>query len=149
MAIIDSLKRLERAGSESSRVTAKLHEAAEQVANLICDQAPVGVELPRGYCVVDQRSNIGSSTFLTRRERAEDDEYGDGDGFVTIFVNGTGGYLHGDFHCPIPRQTRDGSLAFAADIAGGLLDEIAAFIEARNAEAERAVAALDDARAQA
>jgi len=42
----------------------------------------------------------------------------------------------------IPDQEREGSLRFAKDIAEGLLDEIAAFLEAREMEADKATAAL-------
>lgn len=128
MDTIAALKRLERAGSENSRVTEKLHEAANEIASQIEPNVPVNVTLPRRYMVREIRSNVGSEKFLIRAS----------DGDEEIWIDGTGNYLHGDFHCEIPAQTREGSLLFAKDIAEGLLDEIAQFIEERTAESDAA-----------
>jgi hypothetical protein len=137
MNIIDAVKRLERAGDENSKATQKLHEAASTVAEIIEKQAPVGVWLPRDYKVVRIRSNVSSEVFLIGGK----DPYGDGN----FWVDGIGRYLHNDFQCGIPSQTRAGSLKFAKDVAEGLLDEIAEFLEQRKAESENAATVLEQA----
>lgn len=119
--IITALKRLERAGSENSRATKKLHAAAETVAGAIINSVPdhmVGELLPRDYRVVCHTSNVGKTYFLVR----EGEEH--------YYIDGFGGYLHGDFHVFIPPQKREGSLLFAKDIADNLLDMIAEHVEA-------------------
>lgn len=132
--VVNAVNRLTRAGSEDSRATAKLHEAANAVALLIEQECPVGVALPRGYMVRRVRSNVGSETYLTWGDaRYDGDE---------VWIDGTGRYLHGDFNAAIPDQTRAGSLMFAKDIADGLLDEIAALLEALAVEADRAAGVL-------
>ena len=136
--IIDSLKRLERAGSEHSRATEKLHEAVRVVARLVEEIVPDGMELPRGYQVRAVSSNVGTETFLTRWGYAGEDYDEPGD----AYVDGTGGYLHGDFSCPIPAQSRGVSLAFAHDVATGWLTELAEWLEKRAAEDAEATATL-------
>lgn len=146
--LMNSLNRLQRAGDNGSKATKKLHEAASTVADEICKSVyaarAVGEKLPRGYRVVNVRSNVGDNDFLTldsgkKNLRAGDSEFGY-DEFIdnhTFWIDGTGSYMHGDFHCMIPDQEREGSLRFAKDIAEGLLDEIASFLEARETEAEK------------
>ncbi len=142
MSMIDSLNRLQRAGSEHSRATAKLHESVRDVADLIERTVPHGVLLPRGYIVHDMSSNIGSTTLLFRRTGTYDEWTGDEEE-QCIDYNG-GRYLHGDFGTDVSgyRQTRASSLRFAADVADVLLDEIAAFLTARAQEADAASAQL-------
>jgi hypothetical protein len=141
--LINALNRLERAGSESSRCTKKLHEAASTVADKICDSVraakAVGVTLPRGYRVRNVKSNVGNRAFLVA-EPGTRDEWGNDD---QLWIDGTGGYLHGDFHAGIPEQTREGSLRFAKDVSEGLLNEIAAFLEDRAAENAMAAGTLE------
>ncbi len=132
-SIINAVKRLERAGSEHSRTTQKLFEAARQVAKLIKEMVPVGVKLPRGYYVQLVSSNIGSSRFLCRDFSVEND-HANG----VAFVDGIGGYLHRDFRCWVPGQDRTTVLKFAEDVADGLLDEIAEWLEVRTVEMEEA-----------
>lgn len=121
--LMNSLSRLERAGSNSSRCTEKLHEAASAVAGNICkiiaNAKAVGVDLPRHYRVIKVKSNVGSARYL-------------------VLENGDGSYLYCDFHAWIPEQTRDGSLQFAKDISEGLLTEIAEFLEKRASEEAKA-----------
>ncbi len=139
MTIIDAVKRLERAGGEHTRTTGKLREAARQVALEIQKSVPEGVDLPRGYRVVERGSNIGREFYLesplTPEGSSEDFFYVDGPEF--------GAYLHGDFGAWIPGTPRSVVLRFAADIAGGLLDEITVWLEARAAEDTNASATLE------
>jgi hypothetical protein len=140
MDIINAVKRLERAGDENSKATKKLHQAAATIAELIEKTVPVGIKLPRGYKVIRVRSNIGSDVFLGHDFR--DNMYTD---WPETWIDGIGRYLHNDFNCNIPAQTRAGSLKFAKDIAEGLLDEIAEFLEQRKAEADQATIVLEQA----
>jgi hypothetical protein len=142
-SIINSLKRLERAGSENSRATEKLFEAAREVASLIEEIVPtVAVQgldvseersatLPRGYSV----EVIFGNRYLVQG----------GFDWITSgnWVDGTG--THND-RITIPKATRAGVLQFSADIAGGLLDEISAWLEARKGEAEKASEILENAK---
>ena len=130
--VINALKRLERAGASNSKSTKKLFEAAETAAHAIKQIVPEGVELPRGYCVIEHKSNVGYASFLVHGSEEESE-----------YIDGIGTYLHGDFHCEIPAQTRRGCLEFAEDIASGLLDEIAAFLEQRAATEEVNLARLE------
>lgn len=139
--VINAVKRLERAGSENSRATKKLHDAASEVAYLIKHQVPVGADLPRGYNVVEVNSNVGICRFLLLPNGC--DEYGEPQ---SLWIDGTGNYLHGDFRCEIPDQTREGSLQFAKDIADGLLNEIAAWLESRVNEADSAAETLEQSK---
>ncbi len=140
MNIIDAVKRLERAGDENSKATKKLHDAAATVAEIIERVAPLGVSLPRDYRVTRVRSNIGSDVFLLGGKA----QYGDAE----FWVDGIGRYLHNDFNCDIPAQTRSGSLKFAKDVAEGLLDEIAEFLEKRKQDSEQAATVLEQAAAE-
>ena len=147
-SIVDSLKRLERAGSERSRATEKLREAAAAVALEIIRHVPPGVELPGWYVVRRLTSNVGSEFFLVLPGFHEPGSWENGGPeSADAYIDGTGGYLHGDFSCSIPAPSRAALLRFAADIAGGLLGEIADFIEKRNAEDARATECLEDASA--
>ena len=141
MDLISAVKRLERAGDENSKATKKLHEAAKTVAYLIEAQAPVGVKLPHGYSVERVKSNVGSDEFLTV-PHDKVNEFGEREYF---WIDGCGRYLHGDFHAQVPGQTRAGSLKFAKDVAEGLLDEIAEFLEKRKEESESAATVLEQA----
>jgi hypothetical protein len=146
MSIIDSLKRLERAGEEDSRSIKKLHRAAADVADWIIKAAPEGIRLPRNYIVVRRQSNTGSLRFLVLCDVEPDDievDAGDYPNLVSLYIDGMGGPLHGDPQCFIPPQTRQGSLTFAKDVAEGLLDEIAVFLEACRANQERAAQVLE------
>jgi hypothetical protein len=137
MNTIDAVKRLERAGDENSKATKKLHQAAVTVAGIIEDQCPVNVALPRGYEVTRVKSNVGYAYFLL----LDRDQYNEG----RYWIDGQGSYLHGDFNSWIPGQTRAGSLRFAKDVAEGLLDEIAEFLEQRKADSENAATVLERA----
>lgn len=143
-SIINSLKRLERAGSEASAATAKLREAAREVAQKIVDICPadaVGVELPRGYRVMSVHSNIASEYYLVVPGTGDADEDGWGESARMLDVL-SDHYQHRDFNSPVNAATRGDVLQFAADIANGLLAEIAAWLEARTGESEKATAQL-------
>lgn len=145
--IINAIARLERAGSENSRATKKLNSAAITVADLIERTVPVGVVLPRGYRVRKIKSNVGTALYLVRHagtDKEAEQQFGVKIPFED-WIDGTGGYLHGDFNCEIPAQSRRGSLQFAQDVSEGLLDEIAEFLEQRAQESEQRALLLEQA----
>lgn len=148
--IVNSLKRLERAGSAASRASEKLFEAALDVAGEIEKNVEnadaVGVNLPRGYHVFRQKSNIGSCLFLSRFTGEFDEQYGYP---KSESIDGTGGYLHGDFHSEAPEATRESVLQFAKDVSEGLLDEIAEFLEKRTAVSDSATDKLNKSQVMA
>jgi hypothetical protein len=132
--IIDSLKRLERAGSENSRATQKLREAAMDLAATIEQMAVQGdfvnVPLPRDYIVEG-----GNQTYLMSRSQGVDDYAG----YPIRYA----------FYCGERRErpTRAAILEFSADIASGWLDELAEFIESRQAQSDAAAEVLEAAKA--
>ncbi len=123
MKTIDALKRLDRAGNENSKMTEKLKIAAYEVAERIVRVVGESKVLPKAYRVVERSTNLASEYFLVHKG-----EYGD------EYINGLGQYLHGDFNCYIPEQTRKACFRFAADIATGFLGEIADMLEKEAAE---------------
>jgi len=120
MSLINSLKRLERVGSENSRCTEKLREAVREVADIICDQIEVPaypielLDLPRNYQ-------------LTYRKT----------------LCSPGGYQ--DFQMD-EKPDRIACLNFAHDVATGWLDEISDFIQARIEKEKKAVEKLETAK---
>jgi hypothetical protein len=140
--VINALKRLERAGAEDSRTTEKLRESARSLASEIEGMVPHGVKLPRGYRVISRTCHGGASyDFLVKDYHTETEEYIDSGSNFDY-------YLNGDFDVTIPGQTRKGVLQFAADIATGWLDEVAAFLEERAKKATEATATLTEAAAK-
>lgn len=117
MELANAIARLERAGSENSKGYAKLVDAAGILASWIEYNVPTGVTLPRDYKVIRIRSNVGSELFLVAG--------------IDTYIDGSGGYLHGDFSCRIPAPTRSALLKLAKDVAEGWLTEIAEFLEKR------------------
>lgn len=124
--LINALKRLERAGDEHSRATTKLHAAVRKIAEFIEDQCPAHVPLPRGYMVNEGERYM----YLTRDLGPAKYPY-------------SGESWERDWQFIDRRQTRESSLQFAKDIAEGLLEEIAAFLEERTQEAEQAAVLLE------
>jgi hypothetical protein len=138
--LLAAAKRLEKAGKENSQAIARMQKATAWVANWIEDHVPAGLELPRGYRLRMVRSHLGWAKFLTlpfvmqTQSEPIDCEY---------WIDGVGGYLHGDVSCGIPGQTREGSLQFAKDIDEGLVEEISQFLEDRAKLSGQASAILE------
>ena len=143
--IIDALKRLERAGSESSWATNKLREAAKELAKYVERIVPDDVDLPRGYWATTRSSNVGSCGFLNARSPERCEYTGDQ---LTEAIDGWDGYLHGDFNRPVCAPSRETVLKFAADVADGWLDELAEWLEKRTAEEDAATDTLETATAK-
>ena len=138
--LLAAAKRLEKAGKDDSQATARVHKASAWVASWIEDHVPAGLELPRGYRLRMVRSNMGLAKFLTlpfvmqTKFQPVDCEY---------WIDGVGGYLHGDYYCGIPGQTREGSLQFAKDVGEGLVEEISQFLENRAKQSDEAAEILE------
>jgi hypothetical protein len=139
--LVAAVKRLEKASEENSKATARMHKASAWVAKWIEDHVPAGVELPRGYRLRMVQSNKGLAKFLTlpfvmqTKFELVDCEY---------WIDGVGGYLHGDSYCGIPGQTREGSLQFAKDVGEGLVEEISQFLEDRAKQSVEAAGVLEE-----
>lgn len=152
-SVINALKRLERIGDESSRVTEKLKQACTQVAEKILKSVPFSEtdikNLPRGYSIhvieVEEQYS-GSAPFSSYYEYLiKDDIYwiNNSDYWVKPKYNNQM-RLNKAFN--VEMQTRVGCLEFAADISNGLLNEIADWLEERKTESEKAITVIENAQ---
>jgi len=142
MSIVDSLKRVERAGDANSRATQKLFSAVHAVADLIADDlAPFewrqcfnlpGRKQPSAGVRYSVERRDGTR-YLCREGEAENDQ----DTY----------YMTSEFLIHDRAWNRLTALEFARDIADGLLDAIAEWLEKRAANSEEAAAILEKAAA--
>jgi hypothetical protein len=138
MSIIDSLKRVERAGDANSRATEKLFSAVHAVADLIADTiAPFSwrhtFTLPGGRETEYSVEHRNGSRYLCHALIPEDD-------LEQAYC--------GEFLCHDRVWNRSTALAFARDVADGLLDAIAEWLEKRAAENDAASETLEKATAK-
>jgi hypothetical protein len=104
--VIDSLKRLERIGSENSKTTEKLLTAARELSELIVSQFLPGVGQGVTVATIERRNSLGW---------ADDTNY---------WVGPVGGkFLLTRDRVPV-WDSRGVALEFSKDIADGLLDRI-------------------------
>lgn len=132
--IINALKRLERAGSEHSKSTQKLCDAAVVVADMVADLVPISREaypslvmLPRGYSVGLAGCDRRAEQFLYSPL--------DTDGIRTAF-NSYRADDNGMVRCY--GISRKSALAFARDVADGWLDELGDWLQEQASQAARA-----------
>ena len=111
--VVDSLKRLERVGSENSKTTQKLVEAADRLAAVIVQQ----FDVPDRY-EVDVAPSFTRTRYSILNGR---------------LCNGQSRYV---------AENRDTALAFAKDVAIGLVDGIVESLEHRNNESRAALDAV-------
>jgi hypothetical protein len=126
--IINSLKRLERAGSEQSRTTEKLIEAARALSEHVVEHLPNDVQLG---------ANVYGDEMVERllpRNIAIDRQCQ-----LAYWDHMIGRYVAVD-------SSREKALRFAHDIATGWLDELAEWLEKRAAEDATATATIEQAR---
>lgn len=130
--IIDSLKRLERVGSENSKTTQKLIDAARELASLITQQC--------GLPNFPDSENI-----ILNEDRLEPFAK-----FQYFVANGrlVNGKRSTERHNAYVDETRDDALAFSKDVANGLLDYIVRVIEERQAESTESLSTLQDGPAE-
>jgi hypothetical protein len=134
-SIINSLKRLERAGQENSRYTQKVREATSEVADLIatCSISPLteNLTLLRELDIYP----LGKYSFVRGMQ-----------GKVLMKLNdeilNSSGFANSD------KPSRDTCLEFAKDIADGLIDTIAEEVESENKKIQEAEGALENAKAR-
>lgn len=124
--VIDSLKRLERLGSEDSAQAQKLMSAACVVSETIADLLPDDAELclPRGYGVGFSRRSL------------------DGENRPIL------GLTYVDYETQNWRlvdSSRAAALSFAEAIATGWLDELAFWLQERGNATSAALATLEQA----
>lgn len=136
--IIDSLKRLERAGGENSKTTQKLIAAAHELSNLIVEHfAVIGSE---GVPVVSLCSKTVHDDNEERfRQVGPNFRYGISRGRL---------YNSGRPNSPFVDETRDDALAVSKDIADGLLDQIIEALEKRAGENAEGLATIEGAVAK-
>jgi hypothetical protein len=136
--VIDSLKRVERVGSENSKTTEKLIKAASEVADRIVSQFANGGEdvvLETQYVLETTDEEGRSVTHIKLRTE-----------FAGYCIR-AGRLRFGDRNSDedYVAQNRANALRFSKDIANGLLDVIAEIIERRNAETAEALAGIEAA----
>lgn len=142
--IIDSLKRLERAGSESSRATQKLCLAADTVAKGIAEMVPSAFQS-------DPNARAGRTRPLASVRPAGasyDHHYYVPGGISALWRQvGDSGDLE-DLGHQHTRCERAVAVGFAEDIAAGLLDVIAANLECWSKRDEERAGFLAQAQAK-
>jgi len=135
-SIINSLKRLERAGQENSRYTQKVREATSEVADLIatCSISPLteNLTLLRELDIYP----LGKYSFIRGMQ-----------GKVLIKLNDE--ILNPSGYLPSDGPSRNTCLEFAKDIADGLIDAIAEEVEVENRKLQEAEEALENAKKKA
>ena len=131
--IINALKRLERLGQENSRVTEKARKATNEIEKKLAEILPRNVPLPGNYEVV----YYGGYEDWILAYGVTENPYGGDD---EIRKNNNTYWATKIHNAP-----RGVILKFSADIANGLLDRFADFMEARKAEIEEKAKILEDA----
>lgn len=152
MSVIDDLKRLERAGSESSKATEKLIDAAKNVLFFVMNtvartigsaHGPTlggdGLKLPMGYNIADEKGDpleSGGYVLETVVRKGGSILYGP---LLDTEDESISGYV----------MSRESALTIAKDVADGLLKEIAVCLEDRAKGDDSQAEALDFALEEA
>ena len=117
--VIDSLKRLERIGSEHSETTRKIIEAAVELSEKIVSLYPESV----GYCVVADNTENPSDDDVFDRYRAM--KYGIHEVDANEAPPGRPRrkcrVVYNELKNAAVYESRDAALQFASDVANGLL----------------------------
>ena len=119
--IINALHRLERLGQENSRMTEKAREAANKVEVSIVEIMPVQMPLPMGYIILSVGDRDNSDWCLMKECHPEENDYDNSIG-PCDYLFGKGKVYNG---------SRSAILQFSEDLANGLLDKFADFLEKR------------------
>jgi hypothetical protein len=132
--IIDSLKRLERIGSENSKTTQKLIDAARELSSVIAQQFVPGEDeeiiVVRHFGQIDKSDVFGYPTYTVARGKPKQ-----GEAFRGSL------YRSGEF----VGKNREEALGFSNDLAKGLLECIVEALEKRHAENQTAIGNLQAA----
>lgn len=129
--IINSLNRLARLGQENSRMTEKAREAANVLEEKIIKIMPENTSLPMGYIIISN----DNGDFLMKEGTAEDHT-----GSACI---GECDYVFGKSQ--VFKGSRQAILDFSEDLANGLLDKFADFMEERRERMEAAEKTIREA----
>lgn len=125
------MEKLKDSASEYGGSEIELRKSTSDLAEKIVKVCPIDIELPRGYTVVNIKSNVGSADFL----QTEDYEY----------IDGIGKYLHGDYHAWIGEPSLESVETFVNDVKTGLLDEIREFLLKQSDHMKQSTVDIQDA----
>lgn len=128
--VIDSLKRLERIGSENSKTTQKLLTAARELADQIVHLCALSVD----ESISVERAPSVKGTDEVHNARVKP--------IAKYKVDRLSLYMNDK---QMSSWSRDSALSFSEHIANGLLDLIAAELEQRQHTSKRAMPALETA----
>lgn len=159
MEVIDAFKRLERAGSETSRATQKLKSAAELIADKMAwDIAGIAnlEELPRGYsyAAIDMNGPLGvrckafllKDGFILNHESLRScSNFAIAESADTLDALGINYHRVNYDDLGFDPTPMDVYRQFARDIATGLLDEITSCLEAERENIGRELDACSSA----
>jgi hypothetical protein len=126
--VINSLKRLERAGSEQSRTTEKLLDAAHILSQHVVEHLPHDVQLGANVYGDEMVERLLPRDIAIDRQRQ-----------LAYWDHMIDRYVAVD-------SSREMALHFAHDIADGWLNELAAWLEERAAEDAAATQTIEQAR---
>ncbi len=132
--LTNAVERIGRAGSEDSRATQKLKDACIKLADYISDDV-------FDECITIPRERTDNSGRFEQYRVQEDSR---GFRYLAMQVGSDGSYGEA-FFTTSRNWMRDECLAFSRDVAKGLLDHIAAWLEQRASESESAAIAVDSA----
>lgn len=153
--IINSLKRLERVGDETSRVTQKLKNACTEVADMICKVVEKSgiIDVPgyyEGFCCYDLPAYlIDENRFAPRGEDIKDKKRHQVKLYVDCDQEWWLSYSHYDIALGKDSLNeypdRSDALAFAWVVSKGLIDAVADWIEQEKSKSEKRTAMLEQA----
>lgn len=146
-SIINSLKRLERVGSETSVCTKKLKKAVCEIANKIYEQTQefcdYGDDIVNFFVkITGEKNKTGLRYFVCggRKYLLWDIDYqADECNFLDYCISESSSKTR------MYDITRFVALSFAKAISDGLLDEVTKYIEQKKYEAENAIKQLENA----
>jgi hypothetical protein len=147
--VIDSLKRLERAGSEHSKTTEKLVAAARELSELIARQFLP----PKGELIPVVNASLDSAEGWVRGRNIID-SHPPGCRFVSYFAGQDEAGRPALWLQPWgwavsqPIATRDTALAFSRDVADGILDLFCQRLEEMQAESAQGLPPIESVLAK-
>lgn len=154
-SIINSLKRLERVGDETSHVTQKLKDACVEVAHKILDTIKESgiIDVPDCYDgIVEYQLPcylVNEGRFTTKKSEREDASKRRH--IIRLYVDFSGEWWLAYNDCDVTSSklteepSRDDALSFAWIVSKGLIDAVADWIEWEREKDEKRTAMLEQA----
>lgn len=135
--IINSLKRLERAGEENSRHTKKLKEATANVASQIFDSVKDSIELDTNYAIEWDYEKIADGLYFCK--------IGNNNPFISLCADSP---EEADQNCINEYEfvTRVNAFEFAKMVNEGVIDKVAEYLEQKRERAIKATERLEFAK---